>query len=342
MVALSIPGRLMSLHRSWLSLLTLPGALLLQGAAMAAPLPWRLLPPEGDPGPGVSLAGPDQAMGPAPAWRLQTIGPGPTESQVAAPIGAAEPATPADATLVAAARVERPYLLSPSLGGGVPSGYVGGWGDYYIAGSVGTPGNLRGGVIDGSLNLGFGLGDPVRTLGVELNWGTGSIKNFNANGSFGVAVGRILINRPDLQLAVGGGLLDAYAYGNEAGKPSVNAYGAVTAAIPLRPGDPDFQQRLQVSVGGGGNSFSAIDANFATSETGFFGAIGVELTPFLGLSVGQSSRGTNLNLSLIPFRRLPIFVNAIAADVFNNTPFGTVGVLSVGWGDSLRRGFFSD
>jgi len=32
----------------------------------------------------------------------------------------------------------------------------------------------------------------------------------------------------------------------------------------------------------------------------------------------------------------------VAADLFDVTPFGTVGVLSVGWGDSLRRGFFSE
>jgi hypothetical protein len=250
---------------------------------------------------------------------------------------------PADAQAVAAERPRLPYLISPSLGGGLPTGYVGGWGDYYIAGSAATPGKTRDGVVDGSVNMGFSLGDPERLVGFDLNWGIGSIQNFNANGSVAVAAGRMLVNRPDLQVAVAGGLLDAYTYGNEAGQPQVNGYGAVTVAVPLRPNDPRFPQRLQLSVGGGGNSFAAINANFQSTETGFFAAAGVEVLPNLGVSVGQSSRSTNLNLSWVPLRRLPVFVNVVAADLFDVTPFGTVGVLSVGWGDSLRRGgFFSD
>jgi len=67
----------------------------------------------------------------------------------------------------------------------------------------------------------------------------------------------------------------------------------------------------------------------------------VDLLPNLGFSVGQSSRSTNVNLSWIPFRGLPVFVNLMGADVFDATPYGTVGVLSVGWGDSLQRGYFS-
>ena len=258
------------------------------------------------------------------------------------PETAVTPEPPADATAVASNSTPLTYLLSPSLGGGVPTGYVGGWGDYYIAASAGTPGKQRAGSIDGSLNLGFGFGDPERTLGLEVNWGIGSFKNFNANGSVGLSAGRLLVNRSDLQVAVGGGLMDAYSYGNEPGKPSVNGYGAVTVAFPLRPGDPSFPQRLQFSAGAGGNSFSAIDANFQTTDAGFFVAAGLDVLPNLGVSIGQSSRSTNVNLSWIPLRNLPVFVNLVAADVFDVTPFGTVGVLSVGWGDSLRSGFFGN
>ena len=261
--------------------------------------------------------------------------------QVGAPVASGGTEPPADAQ-VAAAPIMRRFLLSPSLNGGVPTGYVGGWGDYYIAGSVGTPGNLRDGVPDASLSLGIGLGDPQRYLGVDVNWGIGSIKDFNANGSLGVSVGRILVNRSDLQVAVAGGLIDAYAYGTEANKPPVSAYGAITMAMPLRPDDERFPQRLQFTLGGGGSGFAAIGPNFQTTDTGFFAAAGVELLPNLGISLGHSSRSTNLNLSYIPFAGLPVFINLVAADLFNSTPFGTVGVLSVGWGDRLQRGFFNN
>ena len=297
---------------------------------------------EADSAPGESWRGVALA---APAPRRSLIPIERSAAGLAAPAPTAslsEPRQPADAQAVAAARIQPPYLIRPSLGGGVPTGYVGGWGDYYIAGSAGTPGKQRGGSPDGSINLGFGLGDPVRSLGLEVNWGIGSIKNLNANGSVGLAAGRILVNRPDLQVAVSGGLLDAYSYGNEAGQTPINGYGAVTMALPLRRNDPAFKQVLQLSAGTGGSSFSAIDANFNTSTSGFFMAAGVEVLPNVGVSVGQSSRSTNINLSFIPFRTLPIFVNLLAADLFDSTPFGTVGVLSIGWGDSLRSGFFGN
>jgi hypothetical protein len=248
-----------------------------------------------------------------------------------------EAALPADAA-VDAAPVRPPYRLRPSLSGGVPTGYVGGWGDYFLSGSAGTPGNLRDGSPDGSLNVGFGLGDPERLLGAELFWGIGSIKNLNDNGAFGGAVGRWLVRRPDLLVSVAGGVVEAFPYGTEANPQPTNGYGALTVALPLRPADPVFPQLVQFTAGGGGSSFAAVDTTFQTAESGAFGAVGLEVTPNIGFSVGVSSRSTNVNLSWIPLRDLPVFVNVMAADVFSDTPWGTVGVLSIGWGDSLRTG----
>lgn len=245
---------------------------------------------------------------------------------------------PADAQ-VAAAPIRPPYLLRPSLGGGLPTGFVGGWGDYFISGSAGTPGNLRTGSPDGSINMGFGLGDPERLLGLELYWGIGSTKNLNANGSFGATLGRVLVNRSDLQVAVAGGVIDAYPYGSEPNPQPLNGFGALTMAVPLRPADPTFRQTLQFTMGAGGSSFAPIDSYFQTTESGVFGALGVELSANTGFSVGISGRSTNVNLSWVPFRSLPIFVNLAAADVFDATPWGTIGVLTVGWGDNLQNGF---
>ncbi|MGA1304295.1 MAG: hypothetical protein ACO3ZD_09670, partial [Cyanobium sp.] len=58
------------------------------------------------------------------------------------PLAAADAAVPADAA-VAAAPIRPAYLIRPSLGGGVPTGFVGGWGDYFLSASAGTAGNLR-------------------------------------------------------------------------------------------------------------------------------------------------------------------------------------------------------
>ena len=244
-------------------------------------------------------------------------------------------ALPADAQ-VAAAPIRPAYLIRPSLGGGLPAGYVGGWGDYFVSASAGTPGNLRDGSIDASFNLGFGIGDPERLLGAEIYLGIGSFKTFNANGSFGASIGRLLVNSPDLQLGVAGGVIDAYSYGNEANPQPLNGYGAISAAMPLYKGSPRI---VQFTLGGGGSSFAAIDTSYELTEAGMFGAVGIEVLENLGFSVGVSGRSTNVVLSWIPLRTVPVFVNLMAADVAATTPWGTVGVLTIGWGDNLKNGF---
>ena len=244
---------------------------------------------------------------------------------------------PADAQ-VAAAPIRPSYLIRPSLGGGVPTGFVGGWGDYFLSASAGTPGNLRPD-LDASFNLGFSVGDPERLVGMDVYWGIGSFKNLNANGSFGASVGRLLVNTPNLQLGVAGGLIDAYSYGSEPNPQPINGYGAITAALPLRGGGTSPPRLVQFTLGGGGSSFGSIDNSYQLTSSGIFAAAGVELLENLGLSVGVSGRSTNVVLSWIPLRTVPIFVNLTAADVAATTPWGTIGVLTIGWGDSLRNGY---
>ena len=285
----------------------------------------------------------------APRWRL-VAGPEvaaprssviPTQMAVlqrqVADTAQADASPPADAQ-VAAAPIRPAYLIRPSLGGGLPTGFVGGWGDYFFSASAGTAGNLRPD-IDASFNLGFALGDPEKLVGVDVFLGVGSFKNLNANGAFGASVGRLLVNTPNLQLGVAGGVIDAYSYGTEANPQPINGYGAITAALPQRRGPTNPPRLVQLTLGGGGSSFAAIESNFQLRSSAMFGAAGVELLDNLGLSVGVSGRSTNLMLSWIPFRTVPIFVNLTAADVGAITPWGTIGVLTVGWGDSLKNGF---
>ena len=281
-----------------------------------------------------------------PVTRLVPISPQPLPGRLlpaATPMPAPVAVEPELQDPSAAAPPLRPYRLRPSLGGGKPTGYVGGWGDYFISGTAGTRGSSKQKLrdyLDGSVNAGFAIGDPVRAVGVEVFWGAGSIKSFNANGGFGFTAGRLLVNRWNLQVAAAGGVIDAYQYGNEPGRRFSSPYGAITMAVPLRPRDPAFQQVLQVSVGGGGKGLAEVDSNFQISDSGFFVAAGMEALPNLGVSAGISNRSTVINVSYIPFRDLPIFVNMAAADVFGDTPYGFSALLTVGWSDNWRSGYF--
>ncbi len=283
----------------------------------------------------------------APGWRLVSPDGGRGPAARTVPLAAqAEPRPslpvegPVPEDLTPPRRIQ---YAAPLIGGGVPSGYVAGWGEYYLALSAGTPGKQRDGVPDGSINFGFGLGDPYRTLGMQLDVGIGSVKNLGANGGIGGSIGRVLVNEPTLQVAVAGGVMDLWSYTtNETGFFTFpNGYGAITVATPLRRNDPHFSQVLQVSAGVGGNNFTSLDENFQGPTVGAFASVGVEVTPRLGVSMGWSGRGTNAGVSVVPFASLPLTVNLIGADLFNASPFGTVGVLTVAWGDSFRTGYFA-
>jgi hypothetical protein len=283
----------------------------------------------------------------APGWRLVSPDGGRGTAARTVPLAAQaepRPSLPVEETLPEdLTPPRRIQYAAPLIGGGVPSGYVAGWGEYYLALSAGTPGKQREGVPDGSINFGFGLGDPFRTLGMQLDVGIGSVKNLGANGGIGGSIGRVLVNEPTLQVAVAGGVMDLWSYTtNETGFFTFpNGYGAITVATPLRRNDPHFSQVLQVSAGVGGNNFTSLDENFQGPTVGAFASMGVELTPQLGVSMGWSGRGTNAGVSYVPFASLPLTVNLIGADLFNASPFGTVGVLTVAWGDSFRTGYFA-
>lgn len=227
---------------------------------------------------------------------------------------------------------ERPWP-SPSLSPGVPSAFVAGWGDVFISASAATPGNQRDGVVDGSWSAGFGVGDAAKAVALEVSGGCGSIKDFCANGSFTARLGRLLINESQSRVSLAAAWQNFAQWGNEGRQDNVY-YGALSYAVPLQPGRP-FAQTLQFNVGVGNSQYAPFVSTNSESQIGAFASLGVEVTRYLGLSAGWSGRGANAQLSLTPFRDAPITINLLGADLFNQTPAGTVGVLSISWGTNF-------
>jgi len=301
------------------------------------------------------------ALGAAPSWRViqqQPVSAGAWRSIASPSAAAPAPATPvaqpsggpspwgaptAPQPLETLADLPDPIegpnqMLFPSLGGALPGAFGAAWGDYSIGFSAATPGKIRDNV-DGSLNASVGFGDANKYVSIELDFGIGSIKRFAGNYGFSASISRMLVSSSRWQVAAGAGWSDFYSTGYE-GRVPPNGYGVVTAATPLRPKNAAFQQVLQLSLGVGGNNFASMDENFTGPIFGYFGSIGVEVSPRLGVSAGVSGRGTNLELSYVPFSDLPISLGLVVGDVFNSSPWGTVGALTLSWGDNFRTGFF--
>ena len=229
----------------------------------------------------------------------------------------------------------------PYVGGFMPSAYIADWGSYYLGLSGATPGKLRAGSVDGSVNLGMGFGDFRRLLALQVDWGIGSIKNFGANGGFGFSVGRLLVDQPRFQMAAAGGVFSLYTYGTEGNREPSTGYGVITLATPLRPSHWDFPQVLQFSLGYGGYQFASIDpVTYQTASNGLFTALGLQVAKNVGVSASWSARGTNLNLSYNPFRDLPLYLDVAGLDLLDVSPWGPRAVFSISWGDNFRTALF--
>jgi hypothetical protein len=242
----------------------------------------------------------------------------------------ASPDTPSPVDPIPPVAAIKPPWPSPSLYPGVPSAFIANWGDVYIPGVAATSGETRPDA-DGSWVAGFGLGDSIKAVAVELNGGCGSFKNFCGNGGLGFRVGRVLISKPSGWLALAGAWQNVVQWGFEGTQD--NIYSATLSyAFPLRPTQSGFAQTLQINAGVGNSSFALYSATNSEDQIGGFASIGVELSPGLGISAGWSGRGANAQLSYAPFRSTPISINLLGADLFNQNPDGTAGILSVSWG----------
>lgn len=256
------------------------------------------------------------------------------------------PAEPVDPALVLQP-IEQLYKVrrawpSPSLNPGVPSAFVAQWGNVFFSASAGTrgTGRLSRDDIDGSWTAGFGLGDAAKALALELSGGCGSIQTFCGNGGLGARLGRVLINQPEQRLGLALGWRNGVQWGYEGRQDNIYT-ASMTYAVPLRKQRTGFRQTLQINAGAGNSSFAPYSASNSESKVGGFGSVGVELSPALGVSAGWSGRGVNAQLSYTPLRDIPLSLNLLGADLFAQTPAGTVGVLSVSWGTNFATPNFA-
>lgn len=232
---------------------------------------------------------------------------------------------------------EKPWP-SPSLSPGVPSAFVANWGDVFLGISGATAGKTRPDV-DGSWNAGFGLGDATKAVAIEISGGCGSFKQFCGNGSFSGRIGRLLVNQASARVSLAAAWQNFAQWGYEGRQDNIY-YGALTYALPLRPPGSGFGQTLQFNAGVGNSTYAPFTPTNSQSAVGGFGSVGVELSPALGISAGWSGRGANVQLSYTPFRDAPITLNVLGADLFNQTPAGTVAVFSVSWGRNFATPSF--
>ena len=216
---------------------------------------------------------------------------------------------------------------SPSLSAGIPSAFGASWGDTFIGFSGATAGKERNNV-DGSITLGFGLGDSYKLAGLTFAYNIGSIRNFGSNGTFDLQGSRVVYADQTKQVAaaIGWSSFGQYSNGSESTIPST-LWGEITSVTLLNPEDSVNKLPLLLSVGVGGGYFSGYDGS-----TSAFGGVGLQVAPQLGLGLAWSGVGLNVGLSFVPVPTIPLTLTATGGDLTNTSEGGSRFILSVTYG----------
>jgi len=223
------------------------------------------------------------------------------------------------------------FDASPGSTAGTPSAYGANWGQAYVGGGLFFP--LEDGRTDGSLSVGFGLGDANKTIGIEVNANITSVGGGNSNfdfgdsGSLGFKVHKHLGNGA----AVAVGYANPVTWG-DSNKAQDTIYGVVTKSFDLQENDPNNKMPLTVSLGVGSGIFrskGAIAAN--ENSANIFGSIAIRTAPEVAWVSSWTGNRLNIGGSFAPIKQTPIVINAIFTDVTDNLGDGIGISLSAGY-----------
>ncbi|MCC5657825.1 hypothetical protein LC608_12650 [Nostoc sp. XA010] len=229
-------------------------------------------------------------------------------------------------------KLGEPPKASPGSTAGTPSAYGASFGQAYIGGGLFFPLDEERGRVDGSLSVGFGLGDAAKSVGLEVNVNITSVggdDNFDFGDSGGIGF--------KLHRYLGDGTSVAVGWSNpikwgDVNKAKDTIYGVVTKSIALQPESLNNKLPLTISVGLGSGVFRSkggIEAN--ENSANLFGSLGLRVIPQVSLVSSWTGNRLNMGASFAPFKNTPIVINTIFTDVTSNFDSGLGFALTAGY-----------
>lgn len=191
-------------------------------------------------------------------------------------------------------------ITAPGVAFGSPVAYGASWRQAFVGvgGQTIPPGSDED--VDGSMIVGFGLGDPERYVGLELSSTIISLQDdFGEDGNFNAKLHRALPWRASVAVGV-----QEFEGWGAAQNTQESVYGVYTQSFELAPGNPRHPVPLIVNVGVGDERFTDPGEN----GVNVFGSIAVHPHRQLSLIVDYTGRDTNAGVSFVPFRRTPLVV----------------------------------
>jgi hypothetical protein len=231
--------------------------------------------------------------------------------------------------------IPKPRLgAAPGSSAGTPTAYGASWGQAFIGGGGFIP--FDKGKVDGSLAAGFGVGDAVKSVGLEIAFNIYSVGgqkellgDFGESGGIGFKLHKYFAD--GTAVAVGWSNPITWGQGNKARD---TIYGVVTKAFYLQPDSPGNKLPLTVSVGFGSGAFRSLGAQRTRSgdnPPNLFGSLGLRVIPEASLVASWTGSALNLGASFAPFQNTPVVINTIFTDVTGSSTNTTGFSLSAGY-----------
>ncbi len=205
--------------------------------------------------------------------------------------------------------------ILPGSSAGSPTAYGASWGQAFIGGGINIPFSPI--KSDGSLTLGFGVGDAVKSIGMEVDLdiiSTG-VYHFAGSGTAGFKLHKYFADGT----AIAFGWTNPIKWG-DAGKRTDSIYGVVTKSFDLQPDNPNNKLPLTVSLGFGSASFhSETEIQNGSNSVNVFGSLGLRIIPQASLVSSWTGNSLNMGASFAPFNKIPIVINTIFTNVTSNS-----------------------
>lgn len=221
------------------------------------------------------------------------------------------------------------YRTSPSITIINPSAYGASWGNAGIGIGYQERARFRD-ESDGVIGLGFGLGNPLKNVGVQIGISLVDVSSPLRDGGINVKLHRRL--PADVSVALG--VQGAVKWGNTDGGSSV--FGVATKRIKLRQDRTKAFSEMYTTLGVGGGQFrSESDINNGNENVGVFASLAVKVIQPVGFVAEWSGQDLTLGVPLVLFRRLPIVIVPAITDVTGSAGDGTRFIVGLGYSFSF-------
>lgn len=227
-----------------------------------------------------------------------------------------------------ASKRPRPVPASSFL---TPTAYGADWGDVYIGISQVTGGRPASSNFDGSAAIGFGLGDAVKNVGVEVSTSIISLNGIGDDGIIGFKLHKVFPKADNLAIALG--WANPIKWG-DARERDNHFYGVATKQFNLRPSHAN-PLPLTASLGLGSTGlYRAPTTDTDDNSLGIFGSLGLRVIPEVSLITSWTGTSLGVAASATPFK-MPLVFTVGASDITDNTIEGPRFNSSIGFSFSF-------